>query len=417
MATLKELPGFYYDPVKKRYFPGKRPPAPSTPAPTATARSTVTGDMQAAHAKQARRGSTYQSLARLKANPFAYGARRRFQTQAQDRIYGSTSLCRSQMVPHSSPLVALAVSPDSRYMTAVNDKGALYTYQEIAEPSVLYSNSWREEMILPGEVTSVGMAGMRYVVTSLNPRSQILIGTREDVTLGNTFFVSFPSIRDVWNSAFDGRALTLATEGGVAHIADIQRLDVDRRRFGIDALSLYRDKDVVYAGLRNGSVFRIDMRIKDRAESLLGQGDRDPVHNVSMAQTNQLFVGKRSGQLRLFDLRQMSESGRLSTAIAEYPDHVCGTSKRLGLAHDPDGRYLYAAGSDCRVRCWNMQTGQLLRAPPANTAAGSLLDSEFPCQVPAMCITTSTASGDTLQLAVGNSVLTYELGRKSLDIN
>lgn len=59
------------------------------------------------------------------------------------------------MVPHSSSLVALAVSPDSHYMAAVNDKGALHTYQEIAEPSVLHPNSWREEMILPGEVSSL----------------------------------------------------------------------------------------------------------------------------------------------------------------------------------------------------------------------------------------------------------------------
>lgn len=80
MATLKELPGFYYDPVKKRYFPGKRPPAPSTPTPTATSRSAVAAETQATHGKPIRRGSTYQSLARLKANPFAYGARRRFQT-------------------------------------------------------------------------------------------------------------------------------------------------------------------------------------------------------------------------------------------------------------------------------------------------------------------------------------------------
>ncbi|KAG9042948.1 hypothetical protein FS837_010196 [Tulasnella sp. UAMH 9824] len=403
MATVKELPGFYYDPVKKRYFPGKRPPAPTAPTPTAASRSTVAAETQITHGRQARRGSTYQSLARLKANPFAYGARRRFQTQAQDRIYETTSLCRSEVIPHSSSLVALAVSPHSLYMAAVDDKGALHTYQEIAEPSVLYPSSWREEMILPGEVTSVQMSGTRYVVTSLNSRSQILIGSREDVTSSNTFFVSFPSIRDVWNSAFDGRALTLATEGGIAHIADIQRLNVDRRRFGIDALSLYRDKDTVYAGLRNGSVFRVDMRIKDRGESLLGQGDRDPVLNVSLTQANQLF---------------MSESSKLSTPIVEYSGHVCGTSKRLGLAHDPDGRYLYAAGSDCRIRCWNMQTGQQLKPPPRSpdTASGSLLDSEFPIQVPAISITTSTASGDTLQLAAGNKVLIYELGRKSLDI-
>lgn len=92
------------------------------------------------------------------------------------------------------------------------------------------------------------------------------------------------------------------------------------------------------------------------------------------------------------------------------------TKALQGLAHDPDGRYLYAAGSDCRIRCWNIQTGQQLKAPPPDTASGSLLDSEFPIQVPAICITTSTTSGDTLQLAAGNKVLIYELGRKSLDI-
>ncbi|KAG8916992.1 hypothetical protein FRC01_002730 [Tulasnella sp. 417] len=168
MATHKELPGFYYDPVRKRYFPGKRPPGPSLlPASTAPARSAIAADTLVGHTKQPRRG-TYQTLARLKANPFAYGARRRFQRQAQDQLYGSTSLCRSEIVPHSSPLMALAVSLDSRYMAVVNDKGGLYTYQGIAEPTALYPNRWRDEMTLPGEsdqpqVTSVQMSGMRYV--------------------------------------------------------------------------------------------------------------------------------------------------------------------------------------------------------------------------------------------------------------
>lgn len=93
MATPKELPGFYYDLTKKRYFPGKRPPASSTSTPSTTlVRPEGTVDTQVAHQKHSRRGSTYQHLVKLKSNPFAYGARRRFHT------YGPSILIKIVLV-------------------------------------------------------------------------------------------------------------------------------------------------------------------------------------------------------------------------------------------------------------------------------------------------------------------------------
>ncbi|KAJ9100945.1 hypothetical protein QFC19_005341 [Naganishia cerealis] len=76
-----------------------------------------------------------------------------------------------------------------------------------------------------------------------------------------------------------------------------------------------------------------------------------------------LIASGYTNQLALFDLR-FPKAG----PIQRYHEHVNDYRSGLGLAVDPSGTHVFAAGSDQRIRAWSIMNGQLV--PDTRRQAG-----------------------------------------------
>jgi len=66
-----------------------------------------------------------------------------------------------------------------------------------------------------------------------------------------------------------------------------------------------------------------------------------------------------NGELATYDLR----FSRQSSPLIQYRGHVNTRCRKLGIAIDPNEQFLYAAGEDCRIRGWSLNTGAPIEPP------------------------------------------------------
>ncbi|CAI0546261.1 unnamed protein product [Linum tenue] len=155
-----------------------------------------------------------------------------------------------------------------------------------------------------------------------------------------------------------------------------------------DVLSQQLNKagNVVLCGLRNGAILSVDTREKQghsgrrshRVQSIpLGnraqhraswfrvEGNIDPATTVCMPSSvcslvslqlyDQYFLASSmDGAIKLYDHRLTNRG-----AVQVYEGHV-NSHTRLQLKVDPSERFLMAGGEDCHLRLWSVKSGKLL---------------------------------------------------------
>ncbi|CAN1225707.1 DDB1- and CUL4-associated factor 4 [Linum grandiflorum] len=132
-----------------------------------------------------------------------------------------------------------------------------------------------------------------------------------------------------------------------------------------DVFSQQLDKqgNVVLCGLRNGEILTVDARVKQGIHSV--NGNIDPSSTVRMPSSvcslvslqlydQYFFASSMDGAIKLYDHR-MTKRG----AVQVYEGHV-NSHTRLQLRADPSERFLVAGGEDCHLRLWSIKSGELL---------------------------------------------------------
>ncbi|XP_067680543.1 DDB1- and CUL4-associated factor 4-like [Haliotis asinina] len=113
---------------------------------------------------------------------------------------------------------------------------------------------------------------------------------------------------------------------------------------------------ILYSGGRNGAILCHDLRnLPTRPNSYLGHKTSISSLRISSSE-NELFSSDISGRVKMWDVR-------MQRAVIEYSG-LFNRYSRIPLHLDETEQVLYGAGQDCYMRFWSVKTGQLMRTVP-----------------------------------------------------
>ncbi|KAF8501025.1 quinon protein alcohol dehydrogenase-like superfamily, partial [Russula emetica] len=311
----RELPGFYFDAEKNRYFP--------------------------ASSKQA--GKSHPPHSRPSSSP-------------------------SRSAHLGCGVALIAGTYGGRLWSIAGDSyGVLHTFDPsspedlLSIPSHVLQHSWNREYCLDSQISSIRSSGPRWVATSFG--STILV---HDLPSTRTVKVSLsPDLAcDVWTSHLRDRSLVLGVRKRALLMQDIESLtDAWRLETHSDVFALHQEECLVYTGSRNGSIRRFDTRTRAPGLTLLGEAftkSSNSITYLNIIKDWQLLVSTIRGAIEIFDVRFLQEARPPLLALI---GNVNSYLPSLPHALTPSQDYFFAAGLDNRIRGWSVLTGEPLSHP------------------------------------------------------
>ncbi|KAF8478108.1 hypothetical protein DFH94DRAFT_81016 [Russula ochroleuca] len=374
----RELPGFYFDAEKNRYFPssskqaGKshppysQPPADRPHTSEAASPSSSTPPPQNAQRRSHDAWHTLQ-LSRLVTCP-----RQRIATLHQMMTAQLEASAAYQAIPipvfTGRTLTAFAAGVhDGRIWSIAGDSyGVLHAFDPsppedlLSMPSHVLQHSWTRKYRLDSQISSIRSSGLRWVATSFG--STILV---HDLPSTRTVKVSLsPDLAcDVWTSHLRDRSLVLGVRKRALLMQDVESSTVAwRLETQSDVFALHQEECLVYTGSRNGSIRRFDTRSRGPGLTLLGDAftkSSNSITYLNIIKDWQLLVTTIRGAIEIFDIRFLQEARPLLRLVG----HVNSYQPSLPQAITPSQDFFFAAGLDNRIRGWSLLTGEPLSCP------------------------------------------------------
>ncbi|KAJ7486128.1 hypothetical protein B0H11DRAFT_2192519 [Mycena galericulata] len=308
----RELPGFYFDPDKNRYFPlASRPAAASlqnhTPNPTTDrnldqleaengtrtsrrkervlwdSRASLSRTLSAAARARAAESLLHARLAHTGMTPSSS------RIQTHNRIWyapAGTRVCAFTTTPWISDADADTDAAVESRQFAGDARGWVYSRVALNPPASHYEEyaygdwaeegwweddwgEWTPELCLhpESEVSAILTTPSRCVAVCFGPTTKI--GVQDGGAPGRTSLLSLTSVRDVRAASLQGSALVL---GAARHAVLLPDLDaaasaarVRTLSTGSDVFAVAQSETLIYAGTRAGAVLRFDTRVKTSA--------------------------------------------------------------------------------------------------------------------------------------------------------
>uniref|UniRef100_A0A0D9WUN5 Uncharacterized protein n=1 Tax=Leersia perrieri TaxID=77586 RepID=A0A0D9WUN5_9ORYZ len=419
----KELPGFYYDPDKNRYFPirGRIPgsvirrptPTPTRPQQAAARCMKRARQYELLHAREMygggaiffsnRRRSTFirqcQYAQASQPMVWKYKGTTLVADKALEQLHATVQTANgmkeSKVEDEMEFLPEPAWTPLVKQKTSVNSAPASIRSSETALSN--FSSSVTRIKKLQHCATNAnssrsGESGGSIYIMDLSDTIDLAMGSL-NAYRGNIIPVaSFNCTIWAADCNSDGTLAVLGTNRGAAFF-DLERRAVSwTYHCKSDMLSqrFLQSGNVVLCGLRNGTIFPLDVRQRQHNRSteltspgtarrtvpLLPRGhnywsnqadDTKSSRAICMSSAvcslavlssdEHYFLGSSmDGSIKLFDLRLIQKG-----PIQSYAGHV-NTHTHLPVVVDPSETLLMSGGEDCTVRIWSIKTGEQIFA-------------------------------------------------------
>ncbi|KAJ3747418.1 hypothetical protein DFH05DRAFT_810012 [Lentinula detonsa] len=411
----KDLPGFYFDIERNRYFPLSSRPSPVTAEGSSTQRNALSRKRPCVETEpwltttpSATVHRTRNLLSSEALNQRILNSQINLVTQGRSllnhevqcsRLASTSRFDFSQTASFGNITeFCSATSEDGltrRYIG--DDKGWFYTctvysdvssdnrlqdlnhYPPIETPSAqMYM--WPPEINLHSlsQVSSIKISGHNCVTTCFGPVTKVAV---QDLhASGRTTLITFNQVHDVRASHFQDSSLILGAKGKAVHIPNIDvsgSVQYLNNHQNSDIFAVDRDKNLVYIGARNGSITRHDLRVPSekngqwlfQSRFSAGKDNRVPssVLYLKLVQDSQLLVSQMNGELCTYDTRFPMKS----TPSRIFRGHRNSVTQKLGICLDPGNDFVFAAGEDHRIRGWSLRTGKALHDDSSASASAS----------------------------------------------
>ncbi|KAF5336090.1 hypothetical protein D9611_006213 [Ephemerocybe angulata] len=319
----RDLPGFYWDAERNRYFPLSARPlgAPIQTQPTddgnpskkrkagnskppTVQRMEVDGDdaldpsssskTTIAHAK--RKSHPWSSTQSALTQPiWDWSKRERIAREIQAFYTGATSRLTYNHAPTFGKITTFCTygsdssdpNDSGRWHLLGDQRGwlfrckASYRDHDTEEPSRLDSDfdvetnwlPWSAELNLQpsGFVSSISMWGSRWIATGAGASARF--ASSDIKSLDRMFIVTLPGARDLWASHLRNRSAVFGASFRAIYIPDIdQSRSPEQLNTHSDVFTVVQDEHLIYTGARNGSIHRFDKRVGFKHGDLLLDG-------------------------------------------------------------------------------------------------------------------------------------------------
>ncbi|KAH7103477.1 WD40 repeat-like protein [Auriculariales sp. MPI-PUGE-AT-0066] len=359
MATPRELPGLYYDPVKNKYFPlssrPKQQPTllPVTPADESHTLPSAPLSRINHSQKLCQRSQSGQYSHQLKAGHWS-------------DIVARSALIDTALLPlqHNATATALGVIPDhagTALVLGTLDGGLLASH-----PSLSANRRWGKTYHMESRISAIASSSSSWIATSFGSPCEIYFsaasidgGTLRTVSVS----INARHVQDVCAAYFDGRNVALGGRKSIVMVDAEAGLGATYLT-GSDVLSLDCYEHELVAGARDGTVHIFDTRLHPKQHSPDVLQGRISKLSTSASQVKvvdySVVVGSLAGHLEVFDLRFLRRKindPEDCMPLLTLRGHVSSFSMNLPIAVTPDKSFVLAAGQDRRLRMWSLRNG------------------------------------------------------------
>ncbi|KAF7348378.1 hypothetical protein MSAN_01791800 [Mycena sanguinolenta] len=383
----RELPGFYFDAERNRYFPlTSRPPSSSgNNSPSVNLKPKVQDSKQFQPPR--RRHALWTCPAR---ETTSAGRTRETSAVRHLRLASTSRGCsesvRWPFVGGGQRICAFKTTSTRQFLGDAHG----WLYSRVASLSSDLDScddmdrwtAWTPELSLAphSEISALCTTSTRCVAVCFDVSTKICVQDAE--VPDRTQLLHLPTVRDVRAASLQGRALVLGAADKAVLITDLDASNNAVRMLPTrsDVFTVAHQENLIYAGTRAGTVLRFDTRVNNSkgAQVLFESGGVAGRSSAVFAQPihggEQLVLGYMDGRLGTYDLRFARPAAQPVVTYAGHPSSL-SCSGRLGLALDPSERFLFAAGADHRLRAWALNSGAPV-VPP--TGSGSPPPSPLP---------------------------------------
>ncbi|KAF8625971.1 hypothetical protein AX17_006696 [Amanita inopinata Kibby_2008] len=268
-----DLPGFYWDAEKNRYFPLSSKPAHANSSETQQ-NPTLSSSDSPLTLKRRRESSTWRSFQSLRHS--VDGAHRSREAEAiLSSHYACTSRYKHTWIPTSGRIRAFCTTSfnGTHRRFIGDDQGWLYACMapEVEEQDMIM-DLWLPELILhpASEITAICISGSKCIATCLGPSARISV---QDLNvIGRTSLLGLKGIHDIWCAHLDGNSLVVGADKRAVYIQDLDAsMHLKYLDTQSDVFAVFHHENLVHTGARNGSITRFDMRLKTYGQKLFDE--------------------------------------------------------------------------------------------------------------------------------------------------
>ncbi|KAG6834608.1 hypothetical protein H0H93_008592 [Arthromyces matolae] len=370
-----ELPGFYFDKERNRYFPlSSKPPSSQSIRPPSTSDSDDFGQI-----KQSPKVSSW-NVAEIARTSHSSSKRHQASHDLLGRQYSNPKRFLERDIPIFGRMKSfLTMSLDGALYRFIGDsRGWLFS---CTPPS---NNIWQADINLhaESEVSSISASGSRCVATSFGPAAKLAI---QDLHIPG-YAVLISDREEVVEKKLQENIPNKWAAKKAVYMNDVDVLSIKDLETKSDVFAVRQHNNMIFTGCRNGSILRFDKRLDYHGQKLyndrfLNQQRTSVLHLETIADW-QLLISHMNGDLMIFDLRFPREN----SPLVQFRGHRNTYTQKLGIALDPSQEFLFAAGEDRQIRGWSVQSGQLLTPPYEQQNTDNPFAQTFPSVIETMQI-------------------------------
>ncbi|GAA5956057.1 hypothetical protein JCM3765_005442 [Sporobolomyces pararoseus] len=416
----------------KRKKAASTPPKSKKPTPTARSRS---------------RGSLHEQLRDLAIKEWHTSSRDSLHHAVDSHAlatFESTRIIYPDCLPNEEEIVKLSFDElDPAVLRIGGSSGTLATGNLAGRPELdeyvsggggsYYPNDefgFRTNWFAPNKITSLETSGQRVLATCLGQPAQAIVSTTSN-TISMASVTLSPRKTSLWTSAISPSLVALGCDKKVLISANPEQpgSKMDSIQTGSKSgdgtvFSLDLHNDLIFAGLRKGSVRMFDRRVSHSTGVKNDESSRDeleffidsPVTNIKLLKEdpNRIVLAGMNGSLGVYDMRFASTARSNpttkangsssansirypSTPIVTFEGHSNLFSMDLGFDTFRD-RFVVAAGQDRRIRLWSLRSGGkpiLPFSPSSNSTPSSSRPSFSPAVLSALSSLPSNSRAST----------------------